>query len=144
MPRESRWFIRTSLLCLVLTGAAGTLYWAWDPLLGEPPPPWFRPLHMHLGTVGWLVNLVIGVSLWMFPMPRGAFLEGRPRYSPAVAISAYAAINGGLLLRFLSEPFHAIPLMISSGIIQTAGLALAAAALWPRVRAVGALPGGLP
>lgn len=144
MPREARWFIRTSLVCMVLTGAAGTLMWTWDPLFGDPPPAWFRPLHLHLGTVGWLVNMVLGVALWMFPMPRGAFLEGRPRYSPTVVVAAYSAINGGLLLRFLSEPFYMIPLMIGSGILQTAGMALAVVALWPRVRAIHVVPGSPP
>lgn len=134
MPVEVRWFIRTSLLCLVFSTIVGTAYFSWNPIFGKPPPHFVLPLHIHLGVVGWLVNLVMGVALWMFPMPPGPGGSGRPRYSETRTRIAFLGINGGLLLRFVSEPFQIASLEILSGILQTGGILICVAALWPRIR----------
>ena len=101
-------------------------------------------MHVHVGTVGGLANMVIGFGLWMFPMPRGAFQEGRARYSPSLVRTAYVGINAGLLLRFIGESQAWFPVMIGSGAIQAPGLAPAVISLWPRMRAIQVVPGQAP
>jgi hypothetical protein len=136
MPTEVRWFVRTSLLCLILSMIVGTAYFAWAPLTDEPPPGFVMPLHIHLGTVGWLVNMVMGVALWMFPMIPGSFAVGRARYSRPRVVAAYCLINGGLVLRFVAEPMGLLWLAAISGASQTAGVLLCVSCLWPRIRSV--------
>lgn len=136
MPTESRWFVKTSLVCLLLASALGTLQFGWGALFEPAPPPWLRPLHLHLGTVGWLINMVFGVALWMFPMPKGATREFRPRYPRGAAIACYLALNFGLALRFVAEPLGSPALGLACGILQTAGIAIGLLVLWPRIRAI--------
>ena len=136
MPTEARWFVKTSLVCLLLASVLGTVQFGWGALFENAPPACLRPLHLHLGTVGWLINMVFGVALWMFPMPKGATREFRPRYPRGMAISCYLAINLGLALRFAAEPLGSPVLGLSCGVLQTMGIALGAAILWPRIRAI--------
>jgi hypothetical protein len=136
MPTEARWFVKTSLLCLLLASVTGTLQLGWGALFERPVPPYLRPLHLHLATVGWLINMVFGVALWMFPMPKGASREYRPRYPRGLAIACYVALNGGLAMRFAAEPLANPGVGLFSGVLQTAGIGLGLALLWPRIRAI--------
>jgi len=136
MPTEARWFVRTSLVCLFLASALGTLQFGWGALFESAPPPWLRLLHLHLATVGWLINMVFGVALWMFPMPKGATREFRPRYPRGAAIACYLALNLGLALRIVAEPLERPAIGLASGLLQTAGIAIGVAILWPRIRAI--------
>lgn len=132
MPTEIRFFLRTSLISLVLSTLAGTLLYAWPALRGVSAPTWLWPMHTHLATVGWLVNMVFGVALWMFPLPWGA--TAAARYRPAQVWAAYAAINGGLAMRFAGDILAVRALQVASGVSQTLGILLCIAALWPRIR----------
>jgi hypothetical protein len=136
MPAEARWFVKTSLVCLVLSSILGTMQFGWPALFEGAPPAWFRPLHLHLATVGWLINMVFGVALWMFPMPRGAAGDTRKRYPRGLAVTAYVAINLGLALRFVAEPLGMPLVGLASGMLQTAGILGVLSILWPRVRAI--------
>src|SRR5262245_22834697 len=133
MPTEARWFVKTSLFCLVLSSILGTAQFGWGAMFGDPPPAFLRPLHLHLATVGWLINMVFGVAVWMFPMPRGAVREGRPRYSKRAAVACYAALNGGLALRMAAEPMGSAALGLACGALQTTGIVVGISMLWPRV-----------
>jgi hypothetical protein len=136
MPTEARWFVKTSLVCLLLASVVGTLQFGWGALFPGAPPPWLRFLHLHLGTVGWLINMVFGVALWMFPMPKGATREFRPRYPRGAAVACYFALNLGLALRFVAEPLGSPALGLTCGVLQTLGIGLGALILWPRIRAI--------
>ncbi|MBI2921636.1 MAG: hypothetical protein HYY18_11190 [Planctomycetes bacterium] len=138
MPTEIRWFVRTSLVCLVLSAAVGTLAFAWPPLFHAAPPPWIRPMHTHLATVGWLVNMVFGVALWMFPLPWGVTSERR--YNRTLVGVAWIGINGGLALRFAGDILANVPIQILSGVLQTGGILLCVSALWPRIRTLAPKP----
>jgi hypothetical protein len=104
------------------------------------PPPWLRNLHLHLATVGWLVNMVLGVALWMFPMPSGSFRTGQARYPRGTVIASFFALNGGLALRFVAEPLGDARLGLACGMLQTLGIVLGVLTLWPRIRAITVPP----
>lgn len=102
-------------------------------------PAWLaalRPVWIHLVAVGWLTQIVFGVALWMFPRaPSGRALP------EAAVLAAWAALNGGLVARAVSEPAWTLgagpgwgALLLASGVVQAAAVAVFAAALWPRVR----------
>ncbi|MDE2571370.1 MAG: hypothetical protein KGM44_02470, partial [bacterium] len=79
MPIEPRLFIKTAMIYLVLTFLAGAMLAIFE-AAQHPLPPVIAIEHGHAGFVGWLVNLVIGVALWMFPLDTKRFPESRGRY----------------------------------------------------------------
>jgi cbb3-type cytochrome oxidase subunit 1 len=67
MPPHSQWFIRSSLVHLVLGFTVGGLILT---AKGVPQAVWvwrLLPLHVELLLFAWLVQLVFGVAYWMFP-----------------------------------------------------------------------------
>ena len=67
MPRVSGWFVRASLVYLGLGFTLGAVLlvnkgFALDLALGR-----LIPAHIELLLVGWIVQLVMGVALWIFP-----------------------------------------------------------------------------
>lgn len=137
MPTLSRWFIKTGLVYFVASlllsllqkvGAAGEI---WSGLSA------FTPLFYHWLMLGWITQIIIGVSWWMFPRRD----REQPRGSERMGWVIYGALNGGLLLRAFSEPFvvrGTDPLL--SGLALLAALAqwlagaLYVAQIWPRVK----------
>jgi len=137
MPTLTRWFLRAGLLYLVAgLGAMAAVAAAAAGWLG---PGWlaWRPTALHLLTVGWLTQLIWGVGFWMFPIAS----RERPRGREAWLAAAFVLLNAGLLMRVAVEPGlrgapWAGPALVASALAQWAAAALAAGALWPRVRAV--------
>jgi hypothetical protein len=139
LPFESRLFVKTSIVGLALTFFVGAVVLIAE-ALGNELPPIVGIEHAHLGFVGWLVNLVIGIALWFLPLNRKAFpaMQGRyPRYLPE---TIFTLLNGGLALRLVSEPFLysaeslARPVLIFSAVAQFAAIVLFGYVAWLRVR----------
>jgi hypothetical protein len=100
-------------------------------LQGAPYP--LVVVHTHLLTVGFLVNMVMGVAYWLFPRP-----SGRPEQR--LASAAYGCLNGGLVLRFATEPFLLAPGgpwfqagAALAGLLQGLAALLFLAGVWGRV-----------
>jgi len=73
--------------------AGGILHFG--PLFGLSLPAGLRTTHVHLLTVGFLLQLIMGVALWMFPR-----YKTDPRYnSNAQGYVLIGLLNGGVLLR---------------------------------------------
>lgn len=145
MPRVVRFFVKTSLIYLALTfvlGAAFTAHRIWT---GRDIGRGLLLMHVHLGTVGWLAFLVMGVALWMFPLHHGHYPEEKGRYHRAVAWVTYWLLNTGVLLRILAEPWFwggggspwAGGLLVLSALAQVAAVGLFIATIWVRVKAIG-------
>jgi hypothetical protein len=138
MPFESRLFVKTSLIALLLAFAAGAALAIAEGLDIAVRPIW-RVEHAHLAFVGWLVNLVIGIALWMLPLARDIYPETAGRYPKHGPLLVYWLLNGGLALRIAVEP------MLSAGVVLRIALGIAAVAqvlailmfaliAWQRVR----------
>ncbi|KPV49044.1 hypothetical protein SE17_34820 [Kouleothrix aurantiaca] len=137
MYTQARFFIRTALANLVaasLVGAAVPPNQALEPdgRIGALPP-----LFYHLLMVGWVTQLICGVSLWMFP----PFSRERTRGDERLGWFAYGALNGGLLLRAVFEPLHAwFPgawfgwMLGPAALLQVLAIWAYVAAIWPRVK----------
>jgi hypothetical protein len=125
------------MLYLVIGALAGALYWLnsvwplWSPLAA------LNPVYIHLLVVGWLTQLIYGVIYWMFPIISKSNLRGDPR----LAWAAWIALNLGLLLRGVSEPWRATSPndinqwgLLLSALFQVAAGALIVVVCWRRVR----------
>lgn len=130
MPRVSAWLVRISLCHLVVGFSIGTvLLTSKGVRLGFDP--WaLRPLHIEMLLVGWMIQLVMGVAIWIFPR---FVLRRAPRRSTVTAWAAFALINVGVLLAGCGGS------LLAAGRFAEIGAAASFAAhLWGRVS-----PGGL-
>jgi hypothetical protein len=123
MPTVVRYFIKTGLIFLVLSLLLGTIMAA-QPVVSLPNVlSSLFPTYIHLFVVGWVTQIIFGVSIWMFPSP-----EAGGRYgNETILWSVYGSINAGLLLRLLAEPGNLI--YPNSGIMDV-GLAGSALLQW--------------
>lgn len=142
MPVETRLFVKASLVWLVATFALGAVLLILK-ALGQPVHYNFSNVHAHMGFVGWLVNLVMGIALWFLPVNRERFPENRGRYPEGTVRVIFAMLNGGLLLRVVFEPLAdrgpaAIysAMLVLSAVLQLGAVILFAAIAWARVRQV--------
>jgi hypothetical protein len=97
MPRLSAWFIRASLLYLLLGFFFGAL------LLAQKGIPFYAhvwylfPLHIEFLLVGWLIQLALGVAFWVIPR----FSRGSSHGSVGLVWISFALLNAGILIGIL-------------------------------------------
>jgi len=137
MPLLTRWAIRTAMLYLLIGLVAGALYWLNNAWSFWKPSTALNPIYIHLLVVGWLTQLIYGVMYWMFPIISRTDMRGDARQ----AWAALVALNMGLILRAIAEPWRAIEPnavnqagLIASTIFQVAAGYLIVLVSWPRVR----------
>ncbi|MBT3351954.1 MAG: hypothetical protein HOC91_07250 [Nitrospinaceae bacterium] len=143
MPPVIRLFVKTSLICFVITFASGSLFMLANAIWLMRMPRELLLLHAHIGFVGWLGLMVMGVALWMFPLMRGTHPETKGRYHLPSVYGIYYLTMGGLIFRIIGEPWlwrTAHPFaqftLIISGLAQLAGIVLFVFVIWRRVREV--------
>ncbi len=143
MPPVIRLFIKTSLFCFILTFASGALFMLANAIWLMRMPRDLLLLHAHLGFVGWLGLMVMGVALWMFPLMKGEHPETKGRYHLPSVYGIYYLTVGGLALRVAGEPWlwrTAHPaarfMLILSALAQLGGIVLFVIVIWRRVREV--------
>lgn len=141
MPLESRLFVKTSLIYLLATFAIGSFIAILD-VVGRPQPLFVTSIHAHLGFVGWLVNVVMGIALWFLPLARERYPKTQGRYPPAAPYVCYALLNGGLLARVAGEAWWSTSALPAAGAVfvlstfaQTFAVIVFAMVAWQRVRA---------
>ncbi len=101
MPPLTRWFVKTSLIYLILALVTGLLLILQSTFQWTIPAGLF-PMYIHLFVLGWLTQLIFGVVYWMFPK----YSNEKPRGSESLGWWTYAMLNLGLLLRVIAEPIH--------------------------------------
>jgi hypothetical protein len=133
MPRLSRWFIRASLVYLVLGFTFGGLMlfnkgiplsmWLWQLL----------PAHVEFLLLGWTVQLAMGVAFWI--LPRFGSLRGNEK----AAWAAFVLLNAGVWLAGTGQLFGAPSWVPLVGRAAKVGAAVAFAIhSWPRVKPLSA------
>lgn len=134
MPAISRLFIKAALISFLLGMLGGGVLLLYKAVTDQTVPPSLVIIHTHLLTVGFLVNMVIGVAYWMFPRPTAV-----PTRDVAATVMFWS-LNGGLVLRFLTEPFvdqsggALLRLILGfSGVLQAAASIIFVAIIWRRV-----------
>lgn len=135
-----RRFIKTGIFFLF----AGLLLGSWmlvrRELFGVWPHPYLVSAHAHGTLVGFVMFMILGVALWLFP--RAA--RDDDRYSPARAEAAYWVLLVSTGGRFVAEAARAgwtEPLLgwivVFGGLGQVVGLGLYFWMMWKRIRPVG-------
>ena len=138
MPFESRLFVKTSLIALVAAFVWGA-WMAFAESLGRPIDPVWPIEHAHLAFVGWLVNIVVGIAIWLLPLNRQRYAETQGRYFRWMPLTIYVLLNAGLLARIFSEPFAGVNalariVLALSAVAQVLAIALFAALALSRTR----------
>lgn len=96
--------------------------------------------HTHAIFVGFVMMMILGVALWLFPRPE----KTDTRYRPALAEASYwlltvgtAARVVGELLRVSSSALWLRLFVVASGLLQIAGIVVFFFTMWSRIRGVG-------
>jgi hypothetical protein len=137
MPKITRYFIKSGLINFVLALLLAIILHG-SPWINLPVfTTYLNPVYFHLFMVGWITQMIFGVSLWMFP----PLSKENPRGHEALSWAAFVTLNVGLILRAISEPMtytddssHWKFLLVASAILQWLAGLFYLANIWPRVR----------
>jgi len=136
-----RRYIKTAVAFLF----AGITLGAWmlvrRELFGVWPDPYLVSVHAHAVLFGFIVFMILGVALWLFPRPA----KGDRRYRPGWVAAAYWILLASTLARLGGESLRAARsggpvlgwVVVAGGLGQIVGLALYFSAMWSRIRPVG-------
>lgn len=133
MPKISRFFIKTGLLYFLLALLLRVTIDALELL----PTFVLLPLFWHALMLGWITQIIMGVSIWMFP--------GRSRDEGFKAQKlpwlTYLGLNIGLTVRMVAEPAIAISafglwpaLLVISAVLQLTAVICYILEMWPRIQ----------
>ncbi len=135
-----RRFIKTGIVFLLIGLALGAYMLVHRELTGRWPNPYLVSAHTHLVLVGFVMFMILGVALWLFPRPH----RDDVRYRPAFIEAAYWLLLLGTGGRFVAEVARAWLgtgflkwFVIVGGLSQAAGLAVYVWTMWSRIRPVG-------
>jgi nitric oxide reductase large subunit len=142
MFRIHRLFIKTAIAYLVLGVGLGGWLLVRKAVSGEGGSHDLALVHTHLVLVGFMLMMVMGVSLWMFPRRPGMGKEVLAK--DPLAWGTYLLLNAGLLLRMVSEPLLPLPparvTLGLAALLQVAGVLLFVRGIWGRVRPPSMVP----
>jgi heme/copper-type cytochrome/quinol oxidase subunit 1 len=140
MTELVRRFLKTAVAFLVAGLAVGLWMMVERDLRHHALAPRVVSAHTHLILVGFVMMMILGVALWMFPRPA----KGDSRYRPEVAEAAYWLVSVGTACRAVGELLPEDPgtsavawVIIAGGVAQGAGLVVFFATMWSRIRPVG-------
>ncbi|MEO7456919.1 MAG: cbb3-type cytochrome c oxidase subunit I [Gemmatimonadaceae bacterium] len=135
-----RRFLKTGIVFLAIGLAIGAWMIVQRELGGGLPSPWVTSAHTHAILVGFVMMMILGVALWMFPRPA----KGDTRYDPRLAEGAYWMLTVATASRVLGELVRATTdapwlrwSVVVAGLLQVAGLLMFFATMWSRIRGVG-------
>jgi len=135
-----RRFIKTGVAFLFTGLALGGWLLVRRELLGIWPHPYLVSAHAHAVLVGFVMFLIFGVALWLFPRAP----KDDDRYRPGRVEAAYWILTISTASRFVAEAARAwweapfLPwVVVLGGLGQIAGVAVYFWAMWSRIRPVG-------
>ncbi len=135
-----RRFIKTGIVFLFTGLALGAWMMVRRELFDVWPDPYLVSAHAHAVLVGFVMFLILGVALWLFP--RAA--KDDERYTPGRAEAAYWILVVATASRFVAEAARAGVehealgwIVVAGGLGQIAGLGLYFWTMWTRIRPVG-------
>lgn len=135
-----RRFVKTAVGFLVVGLALGFGLLARRELYGIWPNPYLVSAHAHAVLVGFVMFLILGVALWLFPRADKA----DTRYRPSRIEAAYWLLTIGTSARFLGElarAWAAMPwvtwVIVGAGAAQVVGFFVYFWTMWPRIRPLG-------
>jgi len=137
---NARRFLKTAILFLFVGLALGGWILVERELLSLAPSRHLVSAHAHAVQLGFVMFLILGVALWLFPKAP----SGDTRYRPGRIVAAYALLTTATAVRIVGEAaraWSAAPALrwavAAAGLAQIAGFALYFWTMWPRIRPVG-------
>ena len=135
-----RRYIKTAIAFLVIGLAIGTRILIRREIFLQPPSLYEVSAHTHAILVGFVMMMILGVALWLFPRAE----RGEQRYDPRLAAAAYWLLAIGTAGRVASELARGYSAalwlrsaVVIGGLAQFAGIALFFFTMWPRIRSAG-------
>ena len=137
MPPLVRRYLKTAIAFLLFGVGLGVYMLAQRELAGVWPTPWWTSAHAHAILVGFVMMMILGVALWMFPRPA----KEDTRFDQRLAGAAYWCLTAGTAVRVLGELLRPGSVaawlrwgVVLGGAAQAAGLALFFWTMWTRIR----------
>jgi heme/copper-type cytochrome/quinol oxidase subunit 1 len=132
-----RRYLRTAMGFLLAGLGLGVWMLVRRELEGRYPTPRLISAHTHVILVGFVMMMILGVALWMFPRPE----RDDARYRPVVAETAYWLLAVATGVRFVGELMTPTGpgssqawIVVAAGLGQATGLAIFFYNLLPRIR----------
>lgn len=140
MHTQVRRFIKTAIGFLGLGLAIGLWLLVRRETTGQFPSPYETSAHTHALLVGFVMEMILGVALWLFPRPD----KMDTRYRPGLISLSYWMLTLGTLGRVVAEllrPRSDAPVLawaiIAGGTAQTLAVLLFFFTMWSRIRPLG-------
>lgn len=135
-----RRYIKTAILFLMIGLALGVHILIARELGGRWPHPYLVSAHAHAVLVGFVMFLILGVALWLFPRAP----KDDARYRPERVEAAYWILTLSTVGRILGEVARVWAdgaavrwAVVLGGAGQAIGFLIYFWAMWPRIRPVG-------
>jgi heme/copper-type cytochrome/quinol oxidase subunit 1 len=135
-----RRFIKTGLAFLGIGLLLGGYLLVRRELEGVFPDRYLVSAHVHAVGVGFVMFMILGVALWLFPKPT----KEDTRYQPARIELAYWILVTSTGSRFVAELARASLdatwlrlVVLAAGLGQITGLGIYFYTMWTRIRPVG-------
>lgn len=135
-----RQFLKTAIAFLIVGLLIGLWMMAEREFWGRFPSPYVASAHTHAILVGFVMMMIQGVALWLFPRPA----KDDTRYTPRAAKAAYWLVTIGTAARIIGELLHpAIDVFwlraatFAASLLQVGGLAVFFHTMWSRIRPLG-------
>ena len=135
-----RRYVKTAIGFLLVGLAIGGWMLVRRELWLRAPTSYEVSAHTHALLVGFVMMMILGVALWLFPRPE----KGDERYRPRAAEAAYWLLALGTLARVAGELLRPAVAagwlrwaIVLGGLAQAAGILLFFHTMWSRIRPVG-------
>jgi hypothetical protein len=134
-----RWMIRSSVFWILAGTVLGVVMALGYRLEAFTWALSWKAVHVHMLLVGGVMQMIMGVALWMFPRPTqsGQWPSGKQGWL------LYALLNGGTLLRSAIGPMIASPAGFPAGmcgaVAQASAIVYFVVLVLPRIRGVRTL-----
>ena len=140
-----RRYLKTAVAFLAIGLTIGGWLIARRELAGAAPDPYLVSAHTHALFVGFVMMMIMGVALWLFPRPDKADAQ----YDPRLAAIAYWILTAGTAGRVGGEVMRSSLFnmnmsflwlrlaIVAAGFLQGIGIAVFFFTMWTRIRPVG-------
>jgi heme/copper-type cytochrome/quinol oxidase subunit 1 len=140
-----RRYLKTAIGFLAIGLSIGGWLIARRELAGAAPDPYLVSAHTHALFVGFVMMMIMGVALWLFPRP----IKADAQYSPRLAAVAYWLITAGTATRVTGEVMRSSLFgmnvsamwlriaIVAAGFVQAIGIGVFFFTMWTRIRPVG-------
>ncbi len=135
-----RRYLKTAIAFLGVGLALGGWMMIQREFRGRAPSAYLTSAHTHAIFVGFVMMMILGVALWLFPRPE----KGDTVYRPGLVSAAWWLVTTGTGARILGELLHLRTRSIwlswfvaFAGLAQILGIGTFFYTMWSRIRPLG-------